>query len=144
MKRGRIGTAWLIGFALVVCALLLPGLVSAQTATATATATSTPTPTATSTPTPITSTDDYRTQATGKGGSPYDHSALITASDFNELVHVSRGVLISVDGALKVDTLGGETIVYPSGTFLVKTIYPLRVRRIYSTSTTATGIVVFW
>lgn len=88
-------------------------------------------------------TDDFGTQQTGKG-QVFDHAAAVTPNDTNDLTKVARGILISVDGALKVDTAGGETITFASGTFLVKTIYPIRVRRVYSTGTAATGIVVFW
>jgi hypothetical protein len=87
--------------------------------------------------------DDYSTQQTGKG-QVFDHAAAVTPSDSADLGHVSRGFIISVDGALKVDTVGGETITFASGTFLVKTVYNLRVKRVYTTGTTATGIVVFW
>jgi hypothetical protein len=76
-------------------------------------------------------------------GAPYQHAVLITPSDTDDLANASTAVLISVDGALKVDTEGGETVTFPTGTFLVKTFLPLRVRRIYSTGTTATGIIAF-
>jgi hypothetical protein len=76
-------------------------------------------------------------------GAPYQHAVLVTPSDTDDLANASTALLLSVDGALKVDTEGGETVVFPTGTFLVKTFLPLRVTRVYSTGTTATGIVAF-
>lgn len=92
----------------------------------------------------VVAVDDFSTQQTSKGSPSFDHAALVTPSNTDDLAHVARGVLISVDGALKVDTMGGETVTFPTGTFLVKTVYLLRVRRVYSTGTTATGVVTFW
>ncbi len=76
-------------------------------------------------------------------GAPYQHAALVTPDDNNDLANAATALLISVDGALKVTTEGGETITFPTGTFTVKTFIPLRVTRVFATGTTATGIVAF-
>ncbi len=74
------------------------------------------------------------------------HAALGDAlkSDTLELPNVTQGFMITVDGALKVVTYGGETITFPSGTFNVKQPYALRIRQIWSTGTGATGIILFY
>jgi hypothetical protein len=78
----------------------------------------------------------------GEGGnSPASHAALVTPDDANDLAFVSRALLIGTAGALKVTTLGGETLVIaavPAG------ILPLRVTRVWSGSTTAAQIVSLW
>jgi len=91
----------------------------------------------------VVAVDDYGSYQQGLD-SPPSHSALVTPSDTDQLAHVSRGFLISVDGAVKVLTAGGETITYPSGTFNVKQQYSARWAQVFATGTTATGIVVWW
>lgn len=76
--------------------------------------------------------------------SPPAHVALVTPSDSADLANVTRGVSFAGAGALKVTTYGGETVVIPSGALAVGVIHPLKVSRIHSTSTTATGIVAYW
>jgi hypothetical protein len=79
---------------------------------------------------------------------PYPFATLVTPSDTDDLAVACTALLISVDGALKVDLEGASggspvTLTFPTGTFPVKTFIPLRVRRVYATGTSATGIVVF-
>ncbi len=75
---------------------------------------------------------------------PYDGSCddlvPVTPSDTDELAAVGVGILISVDGALRVTTAAGVDRTYPAGTFGVNTIIPLRVRKVWATGTGATGI----
>ncbi len=72
------------------------------------------------------------------------HAALCTPDDSNDLSDLTQGFLIVTDGALKVQTWGGEVITFPSGTFTTKQQIALRIRKVYSTGTTATGIYLFW
>jgi hypothetical protein len=81
-------------------------------------------------------------------GQPYQFATLVTPSGTDDLATASTGLLLSVDGALKVDMEGLSggapvTVTFPIGTFLVKTFLPLRVTRVYSTGTGATGIIAF-
>lgn len=64
-------------------------------------------------------------------------------SDTVDLPYVTReiGVATTV-GAIKVDTLGGETVVIPSGAIPVGGSMRLRVTRIYATGTAAVGLVL--
>lgn len=75
---------------------------------------------------------------------PPSHVALVTPSDSVDLTYVTRGISLAAAGALKVVTHGGETVVIPSGALTAGIIHPLRVTRIWSTGTDATGIVAYW
>jgi len=68
------------------------------------------------------------------GGAP------ITPSDSADLPRVTRGIIITVAGTLKVDLVDGSTISFLSGSLAIGVIHPLAVRRVYSTGTGATGI----
>lgn len=72
--------------------------------------------------------------------SPATHAALVTPNDSANLVSVSRALLIGNAGNLKVDTLGGETLVMPVPAGLL----PIRVTKIYASNTTANNIVTLW
>lgn len=73
--------------------------------------------------------------------SPATHLAAIVPSDTSDLSVASRGINVSTSGAIRVSTVGGttETIFVAAGA-----AFPLRVTRIWSTGTTATGIVVLY
>ncbi len=75
---------------------------------------------------------------------PAVHVALVSPSDSADLSYVTRGVSMAAAGDLKVTMVGGETVVIPSGALAAGVIHPLRVTRIFSTLTTATGIVAYW
>lgn len=64
----------------------------------------------------------------------------VTTSDSVDLTYASRGLIIATAGDLKVTTLGGNTVVLtlPAG------VIPLMVTRVWTTSTTATGITAIW
>ncbi len=68
----------------------------------------------------------------------------VTPNDDTDLTHVSRGVIIGVAGALKVDMLGNGTQTIPSGQLAVGVIHPLQVTRIYATGTGASNIGIVW
>jgi hypothetical protein len=72
---------------------------------------------------------------------PADHAKAITPDNSNDLAYVTRAVILAVAGDLKVDTLGGESgevLTLPAGP------HAIRVKRIYATGTTATGITALW
>lgn len=71
---------------------------------------------------------------------PAAHVALVTPDDSNNLPNAARGLLIGGSGALKVTTVGGETITLPATVIPAGSILPLRVARVWSTGTTATDI----
>lgn len=76
--------------------------------------------------------------------SPVNHAALVSPSDSTDLDYATRGICVGSAGAIKVTTLGGETLVIPTGALAAGVIHPLRVTRIWSTSTTASSIVAVW
>lgn len=88
-------------------------------------------------------TNDYETFTTGLSA-PASHAALVTPNDSTDLANVSRGISFAGAGALKVTLLGGETITIPSGALAAGGIHPLRITRVWSTGTGATGIVAYW
>jgi len=69
---------------------------------------------------------------------PASRAVEITPSDSSDVTQELRALSISVAGALKVTTAGGDTVTFanvPAG------IFPVRCKRIWSTGTAATGIV---
>lgn len=83
--------------------------------------------------------DKYSTFRPGLG-SELTRGADVTAHDTNELAFLSRAVLVTAAGNLNVMWQDGTTQVIPVSANLM---YPLRVKKILSTSTTATGIKIF-
>ena len=71
--------------------------------------------------------------------SPASHLSSVTPSDSQDLATASRGINVATTGTVRVTTIDGdtETVYIAAGS-----AFPLRVRRIWATGTTATGIVV--
>lgn len=72
---------------------------------------------------------------------PASRAAAVTPSDTADLAIASKRLWIGGAGNVKVDTVGGSTVVYtavPAGTYLY-----VRARRVYATpgGTAATNIV---
>lgn len=70
---------------------------------------------------------------------PIENGFSITPSDTVDLTHPTRGIYVGASGNLKVILVSGDTITFvglSSGT-----IHPIRVRRVFSTGTTATSIL---
>lgn len=66
---------------------------------------------------------------------------VISPNDSADLSYVSRGILVGVAGAVKVTFTNGDVAVIPN--LAAGVIHPIRAKRIWSASTTATGIMVF-
>ncbi|MDO6587342.1 hypothetical protein Q4543_17660 [Salipiger sp. 1_MG-2023] len=79
---------------------------------------------------------------TGGMTGPATHAASVTPSDSTDLSAVSRAIMVGVSGDVAVITQGGETVTLPS--LQAGLPYAVRVSRILSTGTTATGIVALW
>ena len=73
--------------------------------------------------------------------SPPQHLVEVTPDDDNDLPHVSRAINAGTAGKVKVTTAAGDTGVF---TLVAGALFPVRVRRVWATGTTATGIVVFY
>lgn len=85
-------------------------------------------------------------QKTPAGGMevPAPHVALVTPDDSNDLTNASRAVSFAAAGALKVTTVGGETVVIPSGALAAGVMHAIAVTRVWAAGTTATSIVAYW
>lgn len=81
----------------------------------------------------------------GKGlTSPMDNFAAVVPSDTADLADVSRALIAATNGIVRFTGKGmadGESVeVYVTA----GVPFPARVKRIWATNTTATGIVVGW
>lgn len=74
--------------------------------------------------------------------SPVSNWAAVTPHDTNELSYVSRAVWVGGAGNLNVVTAGDDSVTF-SG-IQAGTLLPIRVKKILSTSTTATLILAGW
>ena len=83
-------------------------------------------------------TDNFSRQQT-LTGDPATNAVLITPNDSTDLVAVTRAVYIGTTGNMKVTMQDSGTVLFtgiPAGTTL-----PIRVSRIWSTTTTASTII---
>lgn len=71
---------------------------------------------------------------------PADNIAPVTPNDGTDLTAVTRALIVSVGGTLKVSLRDGSavTVTVPAG------VLPIRVARVWATGTTATGITALW
>ena len=86
-------------------------------------------------------TDNFSRQQT-LTGDPATNAVLITPSDSVDLTNVSRAVYVGTTGNMKVTMQDSGTVLFtgiPAGTTL-----PIRVSRIWSTTTTASTILALW
>lgn len=82
--------------------------------------------------------DDFLTYSRRPAG-PYERAVAVSPNDSTDLTDVASALYIGGSGNVKVDTVQGDTVTITGA--LVGTILPLRVRRVWSTGTTATNIV---
>ena len=73
---------------------------------------------------------------------PARNAALVTPSDSADLDFITTGIYVGGAGNIKVTMQGGQSVLL-SGV-LAGSVLPLRVSRIWSTTTTATTIVALW
>ena len=76
-------------------------------------------------------------------------ASAVTPSDTTDIPVVTGGtsnngcvLYVGGSGNLKVDTIGGDTITFTG--VLGGSFFPVNVKRVYSTGTTATSIVALW
>lgn len=82
--------------------------------------------------------DHFESHAQGLT-SPAYHAQPVTPSDTTVLERTSRAVYVGMAGSLKVEMASGDVVILNS--VLAGSVYPLRVRRVYATGTTAADIV---
>ena len=71
--------------------------------------------------------------------SPAERAFAITGNDSTDLTVFPRAIYVGGAGNVKVITLGGDTVTF-SGV-LAGTVIPVRVKRVFSTDTTATNLI---
>lgn len=73
--------------------------------------------------------------------SPALHLAPVVPNDSTDLVTPSRALAVSQSGLVQITTITGQT-----GTVFVAAgvPFPIRVRRVWASGTTASGIVALW
>ena len=64
----------------------------------------------------------------------------VTPSDAADLPNVARALWVGSSGNVRVDTGGGDNVTFVG----VQGVLPVRVRRVYTTGTTATNIVALY
>lgn len=79
----------------------------------------------------------------GSIDSPAKNAAAVTPNDSADLSNVAVALYVGGSGDVSVDTVGGQVSVVFSGVS-AGTVLPVRVKRVNSTSTTATDIVALW
>jgi len=73
--------------------------------------------------------------------SPYRNVVVVTPADGADLAVVAQGISCTVAGVVKVTDYGGNTSLIPIPAGIIT---PIIVKRIWSTTTTATGIVAYY
>jgi hypothetical protein len=73
------------------------------------------------------------------GLEPAGSAFAITKDDNNDLAYVTRGIYVGTSGDLKVDMADGSTVTFAS--LAAGVVHPLRVRKVYSSVTSALNIV---
>lgn len=73
---------------------------------------------------------------------PATRAAVVTPSDAAELSDVTTRIFVGGAGNLRVQMMSGDIVTFTGVT--AGSVLPLRVRQVFSTSTTATNIVAMW
>jgi hypothetical protein len=76
-----------------------------------------------------------------RSSDPAHHAMAVTPSNTNDLPAASTAIYVGGSGNLRVTMLGGELVTF---TGLAAGWHPIRVTRVWATSTTATNIVAVW
>jgi hypothetical protein len=74
---------------------------------------------------------------------PAANCVSVTPNDGADLANNTRGLMVSVAGDVKVDFVTTGSAIVLTG-LLAGVVYPLQIKRVYSTSTTATGILALY
>ena len=72
---------------------------------------------------------------------PINHAAVVVPNDGADLTNVTTAIYVGTAGNLQVTTLGGETVQF---TNVPVGFQPIRATRVWSTNTSALGIVACW
>lgn len=86
-------------------------------------------------------TDTFRRHSRSLTAPP-ENAATIQPSDAALLSRVTRAVFVGGAGALRVEMMGGEDIVFAG--LGAGTLLPVRIQKVFATGTTATSLVALW
>lgn len=78
----------------------------------------------------------------GSTSQPIEGGFAITPSDSVDLAHVPRAIYVGNAGALKVTLKDGSTLTL--ATVNAGVMYPIRAARVWSSVTTATGLIAMY
>ena len=70
---------------------------------------------------------------------PAENGFVVVPSDSSNLAHITRGLWVGFAGHVNVELTDNVTVVFRN--IQAGTLLPLQVRKVLSTSTTASGIV---
>lgn len=73
---------------------------------------------------------------------PAEYAAALSGDDTNDLATFTRALYVGGAGNIKVTTAGGSTVTFTGVT--AGSILPIRVKRFWSTGTTATTVLGLW
>lgn len=73
---------------------------------------------------------------------PAEYATVVTPSDSTDLTKVARALYVGTGGNVNLDTPDGATVVFSN--VQAGSILPVRVKRVRSTSTTASNIVALF
>ena len=82
--------------------------------------------------------DKYEHQAPGLNSPGIDAFA-VSPSNGNDLPQVTRALYVGVAGDVRVELMSGTEATFPA--MQAGVMYPLRVRKVFSTGTSAQGLV---
>jgi len=74
---------------------------------------------------------------------PATHAAAITPVDATDLAEITRGIFTGSGGSIVV-LLGGDTATVTLTNVPAGIVLPLRIKRVYLTGTTATGLIALY
>jgi hypothetical protein len=93
---------------------------------------------------PVTATDDYASWQGNKSlDSPASAAVAITKSDTDQLAKVTRAIYVGGAGDAAL-VLGDDTAAVTFVALAAGQVYPLRVKQVKSTGTTATNLVALY
>jgi hypothetical protein len=75
-------------------------------------------------------------------GQPASNAAAVSVHDVNELDAVPRAIYVGGAGDMKVTMYGGEEVTFVG--VAGGTVLPIRVKKIFSTGTSATNMIALW
>lgn len=86
-------------------------------------------------------TNDYQAYKSQLNSPPRYHFE-VTPNDSTDLTHVTRGIYVGVTGDVKITNVNGQTVTYTN--LAAGVHHPMCVSRVWSTGTTATGIIAVY